>query len=131
MIKKKIWITFQREGIHCYPAAGSDPKLRDVAFLASPHRHMFHFKVYLEVFHDDRDVEFILLKRELAGLYGSGTLKLDYMSCEMIADELLTYLKNQYPGRDATIVVSEDNENGCELVYERMKPVWSIEDESV
>ena len=49
----------------------------------------------------------------------------------MIADELLTYLKNQYPGRDATIIVSEDNENGCELVYERMKPVWSIEDESV
>lgn len=131
MIKKKIWVTFQREGIHCYPAAGSDPKLRDVAFLASPHRHMFHFKVYLEVFHDDRDVEFILLKRELEGLYGSGTLKLDYMSCEMIADELLTYLKNQYPGRDATIVVSEDDENGCELVYERMKPVWSIEDESV
>lgn len=131
MIKKKIWITFQREGIHCYPAAGSDPKLRDVAFLASPHRHMFHFKVYLEVFHDDRDVEFILLKRELEGLYGSGTLKLDYMSCEMIADELLTYLKNQYPGRDATIIVSEDGENGCELVYERMKPVWSIEDESV
>lgn len=131
MIKKKIWVTFQREGIHCYPAAGSDPKLRNVAFLASPHRHMFHFKVYLEVFHDDRDVEFILLKRELEGLYGSGTLKLDYMSCEMIADELLTYLKNQYPGRDATIVVSEDDENGCELVYERMKPVWSIEDESV
>ena len=131
MIKKKIWVTFQREGIHCYPAAGSDPKLRDVAFLASPHRHMFHFKVYLEVFHDDRDVEFILLKRELEGLYGSGTLKLDYMSCEMIADELLTYLKNQYPGRDATIIVSEDGENGCELVYERTKPVWSIEDESV
>lgn len=129
MIKKKIWITFQKEGIHCYPAAGTDPNLKGVAFLANPHRHMFHFKVYLEVFHDDRDVEFILLKRELEGLYGSGTLKLDFMSCEMIAEELLAYLKNQYPGRDATIVVSEDDENGCELVYERNRPVWTIEDD--
>ena len=119
MIKKKIWVTFQKEGIHCYPAAATDPKLKGVAFLANPHRHIFHFKVYLEVFHDDRDVEFILLKRELEGLYGSGTLKLDYMSCEMIAEELLAYLKNQYPGRDATIVVSEDNENGCVLVYKK------------
>lgn len=131
MIKKKIWVTFQKEGIHCYPAAATDEKLKDVSFLANPHRHMFHFKVYLEVFHDDRDVEFILLKRELEALYGNGTLKLDFMSCEMIAEELLTYLKNQYPGRDATIVVSEDNENGCQLVYERMKPVWSIEDDKL
>lgn len=131
MIKKKIWVTFQKEGIHCYPAAATDEKLKDVSFLANPHRHVFHFKVYLEVFHDDRDVEFILLKRELEGLYGSGILKLDFMSCEMIAEELLTYIKNQYSGRDATIIVSEDGENGCELVYERMKPVWSIEDESV
>lgn len=129
MIKKKIWVTFQKEGIHCYPAAATDPKLKDVAFLANPHRHMFHFKVYLEVFHDDRDVEFILLKRELEGLYGNGTLKLDFMSCEMIADELLAYLKNQYSGRDATIIVSEDDENGCELVYERTKPALSVQDE--
>ena len=129
MIKKKIWVTFQKEGIHCYPAAATDPKLKDVAFLGHPHRHMFHFKVYLEVFHDDRDVEFILLKRELEGLYGNGTLKLDYMSCEMIAEELLAYLKNQYPGRDATIIVSEDNENGCELAYERYIPVQSMKDE--
>ncbi|MDC3266349.1 hypothetical protein OAU13_00320 [bacterium] len=131
MIKKKIWVTFQKEGIHCYPAAATDPKLKDVAFLGNPHRHMFHFKVSLEVFHDDRDVEFILLKRELEGLYGRGTLKLDYMSCEMIAEELLTYMESQYPGRDVTINVSEDNENGCELVYERFKPALSIEDTRV
>ena len=32
--QKKVWVTFQREGIHCFPAAASDPKLADVAFLA-------------------------------------------------------------------------------------------------
>ena len=47
-----------------YPAAASDPKLKtgdeyDVSFLGTPHRHIFHFKVYIEVFHDDRDIEFI------------------------------------------------------------------------
>ena len=43
--KRKIWVTFQREGIHCYPAAATDPKLNtgdayDVSFLANPHRHI-------------------------------------------------------------------------------------------
>lgn len=22
-----IWVTFQKEGVHCYPAAATDPKL--------------------------------------------------------------------------------------------------------
>ena len=117
MIKTSIWVTFQKEGVHRYPAAASDPKLAAVSFLASEHRHIFHFRVELEVFHDDRDVEFILLKRELEGLYTTGTLQLNNMSCEMIARELLDYIKTYYPGRDSTIQVSEDNENGCSLVY--------------
>lgn len=126
MIKTSIWVTFQKEGIHKYPAAASDPKLADVSFLASPHRHIFHFKVQLQVFHDDRDVEFILLKRELEGLYNTGTLQLNNMSCEMIAKELLSYLRTYYPGRDSTISVSEDNENGCtlECVNEPTKSDW-------
>lgn len=119
MITTSIWVTFQKEGIHKYPAAGTDPKLAEVSFLAHPHRHMFHFRVELEVFHDDRDVEFILLKRELESLYTTGTLQLNNMSCEMIARELLTYIQETYRGRNCTINVSEDNENGCTLVYRK------------
>lgn len=119
MINTSIWVTFQKEGIHRYPAAAEDPKLTEVSFLAHPHRHMFHFRVELEVFHDDRDVEFILLKRELEGLYTTGTLQLNNMSCEMIARELLTYIRESYRGRNCTISVSEDNENGCTLVYRK------------
>jgi hypothetical protein len=119
MIKTSIWVTFQKEGVHKYPAAASDPKLAAVSFLANEHRHIFHFRVELEVFHDDRDVEFILLKRELEGLYTTGTLQLNNMSCEMIARELLDYIKQYYPGRDSSIQVSEDNENGCNLIYIR------------
>jgi hypothetical protein len=88
--QKKIWVTFQREGIHCFPAASTDPKLADVAFLASPHRHIFHFRVAIDVFHDDRELEFIQFKRWLESLYVNTVLQLDYKSCEMIADDLVS-----------------------------------------
>ena len=115
---KNIWVTFQKEGIHKYPAALEDPKLKDVSFLGYPHRHMFHFKVMIEVFHDDRDIEFILFKRWLEGLY-NGTLELDYKSCEMMADDLAKTIQARYPGRQLTIEVSEDGENGCLITYDK------------
>jgi len=111
-----VWVTFRKEGIHKYPAALDDPKLIDVSFLGHPHRHIFHFKVWIEVFHDDRDVEFILFKRWLEGLY-DGTLELDYNSCEMIADDLHKEVTNKYPKRKIWISVSEDGENGCIKKY--------------
>ena len=64
--QKFIFVTFQKEGIHKYPDAPAG-----VEFLKYPHRHMFHFRVEIEVFHDDRDIEFILFKRELEGLYAT------------------------------------------------------------
>ncbi len=117
-IKKFVEITFQKEGIHCYPAAGTDPKLKEVEFLAYPHRHMFHFKVKIEVFHDNRDIEFILLKRQCEETYSDATLKLDYKSCEMIATELLDLLQLWFgKSRDMTVSVSEDGENGAVVEY--------------
>lgn len=119
-----IWITFKKEGIHKYPAALDDPKLAtgdwdDVSFLGYPHRHVFHFKVALEVFHDDRDVEFIQFKRWCERLYSDGTLSLDYRSCEMVSDELAEHINRKYPGRKIEIDVSEDGENGS---YSKYKP---------
>jgi hypothetical protein len=113
MIKQKfIWVTFQKEGIHKYPDAPEG-----VEFLKYPHRHIFHFRVELEVFHEDRDVEFILFKRELEKLFVDGTMQLDYKSCEMIADDLAFYITNKYSGRDLVITVSEDGENGATCYY--------------
>jgi len=107
-----IQVKFQKEGIHKYPDAPDE-----VAFLRYPHRHMFHFTVTVEVFHDDRDIEFILLKRELESLYDTGVLELDYLSCEMIADDLYEYIENAYPGRRTKIEVFEDGENGAVCLY--------------
>ena len=119
---RSIWVTFSKEGIHKYPAALEDPKLAtgdeyDVSFLGYPHRHIFHFKVWIEVFHDDRDIEFIQFKRWLERLYDRATLELDYKSCEMIADDLAITIQDKYPGRYIKISVAEDNENGCEMEY--------------
>ncbi len=121
---KMIWVTFRKEGIHKYPAALTDPNLAtgdeyDVSFLGHPHRHIFHFRVWLSVTHNDRDVEFIQFKRWLEKLYSSneGVLSLDYKSCEMMSDELHDIIKAKYPDREIWIEVSEDGENGSFIKY--------------
>ena len=119
---KFIWVTFQKEGIHRYPAALTDSLLAtgdeyDVSFLGHPHRHIFHFKVWIEVTHNDRDIEFIQFKRWLENLYKDAILNLDYKSCEMMSDDLFAVISNKYPGREIWIEVSEDGENGSFIKY--------------
>jgi len=119
---KMIWITFRKEGIHRYPAAATDPNLctageYDVSFLANAHRHIFHFKVWISVEHNDRDIEFIQFKRWCESLYNQDILDLDFQSCEMISDALYAQISARYPGREVWIEVSEDGENGSFIKY--------------
>ena len=128
---RTIFVRFQKEGIHKYPAAATDPNLAtgdeyDVSFLATPHRHIFHFEVTIEVFHNDRDIEFIQFKRWLENQYSQGILALDYKSCEMISDDLYDVIATRYPGRNVVIQVSEDNENGATIVYNTHQPYQSL-----
>jgi hypothetical protein len=129
--ERKIWITFRREGIHRYPAAATDPMLctageYDVSFLSNAHRHIFHFRIWIDVFHNDRDIEFIQFKRWLENLYSTGTVELNHKSCEMIADDLYLEIASRYPGRDVIIEVSEDGENGCSISYNQTRPYQSV-----
>ena len=110
--ERRIWVTFQMEGIHKYPAAATDPNLAtgdqyDVSFLAHPHRHMFHFRVWIDVWHNDRDIEFIQFKRWLVSLYSNTNpvLELDNRSCEMIADDLYLDIQGRYRGRTVSIEI--------------------------
>ena len=119
---KMIWVTFQKEGMHKYPAALTDPALAtgdeyDVSFLGYPHRHIFHFKVWIGVTHNDRDIEFIQFKRWLLNLYKDATLSLDFKSCEMMSDDLFDVINKRYPNREVWIEVSEDGENGSFTKY--------------
>ena len=129
--ERKIWVTFQKEGIHCYPAAATDPMLAtgdeyDVSFLGTPHRHIFHFQVWIDVFHNDRDIEFIQFKRWLENLYKDNILALDYKSCEMISDDLYIQIASRYPDRAVWIEVAEDGENGALIKYEISRPNLTI-----
>jgi len=119
---KMIWVTFNKEGMHKYPAALTDPNLAtgdeyDVSFLGYPHRHIFHFKVWIGVTHDDRDIEFIQFKRWLLNLYKDATLSLDFKSCEMMSGDLYDVISQKYPNREVWIEVSEDGENGSFIKY--------------
>lgn len=107
---RKIKVSFQKEGVHRYPDA---PK--GVEFLKHPHRHIFHFYVTLEVFHNDRDIEFILFKRDLEILFRADIMQADNKSCEMLAEDLLDYIEVNYPGRFVQVEVYEDDENGAIL----------------
>ena len=129
--QRTIFVRFQKEGIHKYPAAATDPNLAtgdeyDVSFLATPHRHIFHFEVTIEVFHNDRDIEFIQFKRWLENQYSQGILALDYKSCEMISDDLYEVIATRYPNRNIIITVSEDNENGATIHYKTHQPYQQL-----
>jgi len=112
IVNRNIFVQFTKEGIHRYPDAPAG-----VEFLQHPHRHIFHFRVTVSVTHNDRDIEFILFKRELEGLYSGGTMEVDYKSCEMLCEELISYIADKYPNRMISVEVSEDGENGAILDY--------------
>lgn len=122
-----IYVKFQKEGIHCYPAALTDPSLNtkddpknswlDVSFLGHPHRHIFFFKVWISVDHSDRAIEFIQFKRWLENLYSDDIINLHNKSCEMICEDLYNLIIQKYPGHEVWIDVSEDNENGAFLKF--------------
>ena len=108
---KMVWVTFRKKGFHRYPDAPEDVKyLRDV------HRHIFKFKVGIEVGHDNRDIEFHQLLNWLEGLY-EGELDVDYKSCEMMANDLHASIVEKYGQVRCFIEVAEDGECGAFMTY--------------
>lgn len=113
---KTIFLTTSFEGVHCYPSAPEGVK-----FLASPHRHMFGVRLEVEVYHDDREVEFILLKRSVNHWIESkkdefGTWQMGAMSCEQVAQWLIENIHEELPNgraRYIKVTVDEDGENGA------------------
>ena len=107
-----ITVTTQFEGIHAYPEAPEG-----VEFLRYPHRHVFHVRVELEVFHDDREVEFILFKREISAFISDNFNDLQSKSCEMLGELFINYVTGKYKGRSCSVSVFEDGENGATVKF--------------
>lgn len=121
--RRMVWVTFAFEGIHKYPAAADTAGEgdMDVSFLQYPHRHMFHFKVWIEIFHNDREIEFIQFKRFCEKQFrindDTDAIQLNNNSVEMLADQLYMKIATTFPKRDIWIEVSEDEENGTLIKY--------------
>lgn len=108
-----IGIRFEVEGFHNYPDASKNHG-ELVKFLEQSHRHIFKFNCKKRVNHDNRDEEFILLRRKVkqyinkkfpvfeanCECYHFGS-----MSCEMIAKNILKQFDFD------SVEVSEDGEN--------------------
>ena len=101
-----VWVKTSFTGFHRWKDASAE-----VAYLRDWHRHVFHVRVMVEVTHDNRDVEFHLLKGKV-----DQYLKEDYAdqhfeaSCEQIAVNLLDRFNA------ALVEVSEDGENGATVI---------------
>lgn len=124
-IKKKtfVYCTFQKEGYHYFPGADTNPVYAtggwdDVRHLGLKHMHYFNFKVWVEVSHNNRQIEFIQLRRWIENLYSTGTLELDHQSCEMLSDALYEKLSERYPGMEIRIDISEEGINGSYTEYQ-------------
>lgn len=120
--KTFVYCTFQKEGYHCFPEAATDPQYKtndiyDVSHLGTRHMHYFNFKVWVEVTHENRQIEFIQLRRWIETLYSSGSLELSNQSCEMMSDALYEKLSEKYPGMEIRIDISEEGINGSYTEY--------------
>lgn len=120
---KLVWCAFRIVGYHNFLDAPEE-----VAYLRVTHRHDFHFKVSVEVSHENREVEFHMLKRFcIESLFSrfpisNDELSFGGMSCEMIGELLMRLIisediYNSMPedsrrARQIIIDVSEDGECG-------------------
>lgn len=109
-VKTEVFCIVQIEGLHNWPAC----PFEEVKYLRDLHRHVFHIKAFKVVNHDDRDVEFIMMKHEITKYFfnkywdfHTKVHRFGAMSCEMIGRELINKFQL------SRVEVSEDGENGA------------------
>lgn len=119
-----VFANAQYEGVHHYPEAPDE-----VAYIRQPHRHVFHVRVEVEVFNDDREVEFIILKHQVnkyiqKHLDEDGVWQMGRMSCEQVAKGIVQHLYTVVPrakSRSWSVTVDEDGENGATVLCDAVE----------
>ena len=91
---------------------------QEVAYLRNLHRHMFNYEVELEVYHDDRELEFIMVKHDIEAYLANRQENWDERtSCEQMAKCIGQYLQMKHGfERYLSVSVFEDNENGAKII---------------
>lgn len=120
MSKTFAILSFKVEGLHHWPEAEGNE-----AYLKYPHRHMFHYLIKIEQFHNNRDVEYLEWRRKLNYVFECSLNRKNEVqdfgskSCETLANECLNYIKEhpEFDKRSIVVSVFEDGENGAEVTY--------------
>lgn len=102
-----IHVSFSWEGVHHWPdAQGKHAYLREL------HRHVFQGDAWIEVFHDDRELEFFAVRDFIDSRLPP--FEMGPLSCEQVAQDLVAVLRSEVgANREITVEVSEDGENGA------------------
>ena len=117
MSRTFIIIKDQFAALHSWP----DCPYEEVAFIRNPHRHIFYVQLKIEVSHDDRELEFFMVKKVLSKILHDiyADRDLGPNSCEMLCKDIKLAFEIKFPRkiRIYSISVSEDNENGSEVTF--------------
>ncbi len=121
-VSKSIIVKLREEGYHRYPSAPPE-----VGFLQHPHRHMFHIEAHIEVYDNDRELEFFIVQKFLK--IHTMNFLIDHriepnnsFSCEDLAEYLVDQIGREYckeVKRNISVSVFEDGENGARVTYHR------------
>ena len=113
-MKVNVIAKIELDGLHNWPDAQA--VFPEVGFLANMHRHKWYITAKKKVYHNDRDVEFIMFGRDIKDYLHhqyynpeSRTHEFGAKSCEMLAQEIMEEFKCVY------VSVFEDDENGAEV----------------
>jgi hypothetical protein len=124
-MKKHIIIKTQFTALHQW----SECDIEKVSFLKELHRHIFFVKIKFFVKENNRELEFFECKNFIDTFINNKLLKphinpnhsvcasLGNMSCEDIAETILSFLQNKKLPV-CYVSVFEDNENGAEVLID-------------
>jgi hypothetical protein len=114
-MKTNVIAKLELEGMHNWPEAQSI--FPEVGFLSAMHRHKWFITAKKVVTHSDRDVEFIMFKRDILDYLRtkyydeeSRTHEFGRTSCEDLCHEIMQKFNCSY------VCVMEDDENGAEVI---------------
>lgn len=100
------------EDVHCWPEAPEE-----VVYLRYPHRHQFYVETEIEVGHDDRELEFIMVQHRIDDFLRNVANFPIRTSCEQMARAVGEFVLNTYGRRSVVVTVKEDNENGARVYF--------------
>lgn len=107
MYKRTITVKNTMDLVHCWPDAPLE-----VAFLRNPHRHMMHIYTEIDVYHNDRELEFLMVQNSIKSMLDHAEFLMS-ISCEQIAECVIEHILNTYGDRSVSVRVMEDDENGA------------------